>query len=82
MNILAFMHKSPSAGLWTSHAAERPADDERGDSKMGELKIDRVLVGEALVGEGNELAHIDLIMGQGKPRRNRFLQHAYQSKAG
>ena len=30
---------------------------------MGELKIDRVLVGEALVGEGNELAHIDLIMG-------------------
>lgn len=26
-------------------------------------KIDRVLVGEALVGEGNEIAHIDLIMG-------------------
>jgi 5,6,7,8-tetrahydromethanopterin hydro-lyase len=26
-------------------------------------KIDRVMVGEALVGEGNELAHIDLIMG-------------------
>jgi 5,6,7,8-tetrahydromethanopterin hydro-lyase len=26
-------------------------------------KIDKVLVGEALVGEGNELAHIDLIMG-------------------
>lgn len=26
-------------------------------------KIDRVLVGEALVGEGNELAHVDLIMG-------------------
>ncbi|MEW6039672.1 MAG: formaldehyde-activating enzyme [Pseudomonadota bacterium] len=30
---------------------------------MNGLKIDRVLVGEALVGEGNELAHIDLIMG-------------------
>jgi 5,6,7,8-tetrahydromethanopterin hydro-lyase len=30
---------------------------------MSGLKIDRVLVGEALVGEGNELAHIDLIMG-------------------
>ncbi|MFZ2168588.1 MAG: formaldehyde-activating enzyme [Methylococcaceae bacterium] len=27
------------------------------------LKIDKVLVGEALVGEGNEMAHIDLIMG-------------------
>jgi len=30
---------------------------------MKMLKIDKVLVGEALVGEGNELAHIDLIMG-------------------
>ncbi|MDF9392402.1 MULTISPECIES: formaldehyde-activating enzyme [Methylococcus] len=30
---------------------------------MNGVKIDRVLVGEALVGEGNELAHIDLIMG-------------------
>lgn len=26
-------------------------------------KINRVLVGEALVGEGNEVAHVDLIMG-------------------
>lgn len=26
-------------------------------------KIDRVMVGEALVGDGNEVAHIDLIMG-------------------
>lgn len=26
-------------------------------------KIDKVLVGEALVGEGNEMAHIDLLMG-------------------
>ena len=25
--------------------------------------VDRVLVGESLVGEGNEVAHIDLIMG-------------------
>ncbi|VFU08841.1 5,6,7,8-tetrahydromethanopterin hydro-lyase [Methylocella tundrae] len=30
---------------------------------MAGLTIDRVLVAEALVGEGNELAHIDLIMG-------------------
>ncbi len=30
---------------------------------MSEIKIDRVLVGEALVGDGNEVAHIDLIMG-------------------
>lgn len=26
-------------------------------------KIDRVMVGESLVGDGNEIAHIDLIMG-------------------
>ena len=25
--------------------------------------VDRVLVGESLVGDGNEVAHIDLIMG-------------------
>ena len=26
-------------------------------------KIDRMMVGEALVGDGNEVAHIDLIIG-------------------
>lgn len=30
---------------------------------MSATKIDRVLVGEALVGDGNELAHVDLVMG-------------------
>lgn len=30
---------------------------------MATAKINRVLVGEALVGEGNEVAHIDLIIG-------------------
>ena len=30
---------------------------------MKTLTINKVLVGEALVGEGNEVAHIDLIMG-------------------
>lgn len=30
---------------------------------MKELKIDKVFVGEALVGEGNEVAHVDLIIG-------------------
>ncbi len=32
-----------------------------GDNKMA--VIDRVLLGEALVGEGNEVAHVDLIIG-------------------
>lgn len=30
---------------------------------MKTLKINKLLVGEALVGEGNEVAHVDLIMG-------------------
>jgi 5,6,7,8-tetrahydromethanopterin hydro-lyase len=30
---------------------------------MNTLKINKVLVGEALVGEGNEVAHVDLIIG-------------------
>jgi 5,6,7,8-tetrahydromethanopterin hydro-lyase len=30
---------------------------------MKPVKINKVLVGEALVGEGNEVAHVDLIMG-------------------
>lgn len=30
---------------------------------MSSRKINRVMVGEALVGEGNEVAHIDLIIG-------------------
>ena len=30
---------------------------------MTTLKINKVLVGEAMVGEGNEVAHVDLIMG-------------------
>ena len=30
---------------------------------MTTQKINKVLVGEAMVGEGNEVAHVDLIMG-------------------
>ncbi len=30
---------------------------------MNTLKINKVLIGEAMVGEGNEVAHVDLLMG-------------------
>lgn len=30
---------------------------------MKTVKINKVLVGEAFVGDGNEVAHVDLIMG-------------------
>jgi 5,6,7,8-tetrahydromethanopterin hydro-lyase len=50
---------------------------------MTELKIDRVLVGEALVGEGNELAHIDLIMGpRGSPAEIAFCSTLTNQKRG
>ncbi len=46
------------------------------------LKIDRVLVGEALVGDGNEVAHIDLIMGpRGSAAETAFLHDAHQSES-
>lgn len=44
-----------------STASSTSASPVRGGA--GKMVIDKVLVGEALVGEGNEVAHIDLIMG-------------------
>ena len=36
-------------------------------------KIDRMMVGESLVGDGNEVAHIDLIIGRrGSPVESGF----------
>lgn len=46
-------------------------------------KIDRVMVGEALVGEGNELAHIDLIIGpRGSPAEIAFCNTLTNQKRG
>ena len=42
-------------------------------------KIDRMVVGEALVGDGNEVAHIDLIIGpRGSPAETAFATDADQ----
>ena len=40
---------------------EQPTEASTGEKTMA--VVDRVLVGESLVGDGNEVAHIDLIMG-------------------
>ncbi len=46
-------------------------------------KIDRVLVGESLVGEGNEVAHIDLIMGpRGSAAETAFCNALTNNKDG
>ena len=46
-------------------------------------KIDRMLVGESLVGEGNEVAHIDLIIGpRGSPVETAFAHALTNNKDG
>jgi 5,6,7,8-tetrahydromethanopterin hydro-lyase len=46
-------------------------------------KINRVLVGEALVGEGNEVAHIDLVMGpRGSAAETAFCNTLANNKDG
>ena len=46
-------------------------------------KIDRMLVGESLVGEGNEVAHIDLIIGpRGSPAETAFATALTNNKDG
>ncbi|MGH6818620.1 MAG: formaldehyde-activating enzyme [Methylovirgula sp.] len=50
---------------------------------MNKLKIDRVLIAEALVGDGNEVAHIDLIMGpRGSPAEIAFCTTLANQKRG
>ena len=45
--------------------------------------IDKVLVGEALVGDGNEVAHIDLIMGpRGSAAETAFCNAITNNKDG
>lgn len=46
-------------------------------------KIDKMMVGEALVGDGNEVAHIDLIIGpRGSPAETAFAMTLTNQKEG
>lgn len=46
-------------------------------------KIDRLLVGESLVGDGNEVAHIDLLIGpRGSPAETAFANALVNNKDG
>ena len=46
-------------------------------------KIDRVMVGESLVGDGNEVAHIDLIVGpRGSAAESAFTNALTTTKMG
>lgn len=46
-------------------------------------RIDRMMVGESLVGDGNEVAHIDLIIGpRGSPAESAFANALVNNKDG
>ena len=46
-------------------------------------KIDRMMVGESLVGDGNEVAHIDLLIGpRGSPAESAFANALVNNKDG
>lgn len=61
-------------------------DDNTGANQSKEMmmaKINRVMVGESLVGDGNEVAHIDLIMGpRGSAVESAFCQGLVNNKDG
>src|ERR671915_1593280 len=42
---------------------QKPTEKSTTIGEKAMAVVDRVLIGESLVGEGNEVAHIDLIMG-------------------
>jgi 5,6,7,8-tetrahydromethanopterin hydro-lyase len=88
-----------AAGHPASAAANRGGSDHRtgglaGDDRFGNdefrlrgeanmAKINKVLVGESLVGEGNEIAHIDLIMGpRGSAAESAFCNALTNNKDG
>ena len=50
---------------------------------MNAMKLNKVFVGEALYGEGNEVAHIDLIIGpRGSPAEVAFCNTLTNQKRG
>jgi 5,6,7,8-tetrahydromethanopterin hydro-lyase len=71
-------------GKETTPAAAQPAPSAPvSPAATGAKKIDRVLVGESLVGDGNEVAHVDLIMGpRGSAAEKAFTNCLVNNKDG
>src|SRR5215475_12760910 len=60
---------------------EAPVTANLGDARMA--KITKTMVGESLIGEGNEVAHIDLIMGpRGSAAETAFCNALTNNKDG
>jgi 5,6,7,8-tetrahydromethanopterin hydro-lyase len=49
--------------IFRTFFGQKPTEKSTTIGEKAMAVVDRVLVGESLVGEGNEVAHIDLIMG-------------------
>jgi 5,6,7,8-tetrahydromethanopterin hydro-lyase len=61
----------------------KPAEVSEVISETAHYKINRMLVGESLVGDGNEVAHIDLIIGpSGSPAETAFSNALTNNKDG
>ncbi len=75
--------EAPPAAANKPAAASKPAEVPEAVSETAHYKINKMLVGESLVGDGNEVAHIDLIIGPGgSPAEAAFSQALTNNKDG
>src|SRR6185312_11571771 len=80
----------PLGGMLTTRIASPPPQWAGGDvvwldprEEIGMAKIHKLLVGESLVGDGNEVAHIDLIIGpRGSAAETAFANALTNNKDG
>src|SRR5215471_16107381 len=73
----------PPAEASKPAGVSKPAEVSEVISETAHYKINRMLVGESLVGDGNEVAHIDLIIGPaGSPAETAFSTALTNNKDG
>jgi 5,6,7,8-tetrahydromethanopterin hydro-lyase len=73
----------PPAEASKPAGVSKPAEVSEVISETAHYKINRMLVGESLVGDGNEVAHIDLIIGpSGSPAETAFSNALTNNKDG
>jgi 5,6,7,8-tetrahydromethanopterin hydro-lyase len=73
----------PPAEASKPAGVSKPAEVSEVISETAHYKINRMLVGESLIGDGNEVAHIDLIIGpSGSPAETAFSNALTNNKDG
>jgi 5,6,7,8-tetrahydromethanopterin hydro-lyase len=66
----------PASPAKTAAPAKPASTGQPAPARTGKPVIDRVMVGEALVGDGNEVAHVDLIIGPRGSAAEKAFTHA------